>query len=101
MYVFLLPRHAPQTLQPPTRMILSALTWAPIQSLPKNFPQNFPETIFEKDTCINCIKQITFYNTFTCRLRENFREIFGENFREVIELGPRRWDSMQLYRRLR
>ena len=61
---------------------------APIQSLPENVPQKFPETVFEKDTCINCPKPITFYNTFTGGVRESFREIFGEIFREVIESGP-------------
>ena len=45
-----------------------------------NFPQNFPEAIFEKDTCINCPHQTTFHNTFTWGVREIFREIFEENF---------------------
>ena len=58
---------------------------APIQSI----PENLPEPVFENDACMNCSKQTTFYNTSTWGVRENSREILGQNFREVIESGPR------------
>ena len=38
---------------------------------------------------MKCPEETTFYNTFTCGVQENFREIFGKNFWQVIELGPR------------